>query len=143
MSANRQGLPEPTWNVLSEGYWKAAGEGRLSIQRCSSCRAHRHPPTAACYRCQSLDWEWDDAAGTGTVFTYTWVEHPVHPATAGYVPYNVAVVELDGTEGDAVRIATAILDVDRDGLTVGLPVTVDFDPAGEGVALPVFRPTAQ
>ncbi len=141
MSQNRPGLPSPTLSVLTEGYWKAAGEGRLSLQRCGGCGAHRHPPTAACYRCQSLEWKWDDLPGTGTVFTYTWVEHPVHPATVDYVPYNVAVVELDGVEGEPVRLATAILGVDRDSLVVGLPVTVDFDPTGDGVALPVFRAT--
>lgn len=140
MSALRPGLPAPTSSVLTEGYWRAAGDGRLSLQQCSSCHAHRHPPTAACYRCQSLEWEWADVAGTATVFTYTWVEHPVHPATADYVPYNVAVVELDDCEGDPVRIATAILDVDRDSLVIGLAVAVEFDPAGDGVALPVFRP---
>jgi uncharacterized OB-fold protein len=142
MSENRPGLPSPTLSVLTEGYWKAAGEGRLVLQRCGRCGAHRHPPTAACYRCQSLDWAWDDVVGTATVFTYTWVEHPVHPATVDYVPFNVAVVELDGTEGEPVRLATAVLGVDRDTLVVGLPVTVDFDPTGDGVALPVFRPSA-
>ena len=49
------------------------------------------------------------------------------------------MVELDGTNG-VVRILTRITDLEREELVVGLPVEVHFDGAGEGVALPVFRP---
>lgn len=139
MSEGLPGLPGPRLTHLTEGYWRAAGEGRLVIQRCGDCRAHRHPPAAACYRCQSQAWAWDEVSGRGAVFTYTWVHHPVHPALADLGVYNVAVVELEDTEGDPVRILSRVLDVSEDELEIGMPVDVDFDTVEEGIGLPVFR----
>ncbi len=63
------------------------------------------------------------------------------PALAELGPYNVSVVELDGTSG-VVRVLTRVVDVERVDLVVGLAVTVDYDPIDDEVALPVFRPAA-
>jgi uncharacterized OB-fold protein len=53
--------------------------------------------------------------------------------------YNIAVVELDGTQGEPVRLLTRVVDIDRDDLVVDLPVEVAFDRVDDRVALPVFR----
>lgn len=137
------GLPAPTVTPLTEGYWRAAAEGRLVVQRCAACGAHRHPPTGACYRCRSLEWSWDEVPGTGRVYTYTWADRPAHPDLAHLGVYNVAVVELDGTEGDPVRILTKVVDVERDALRVGLPVEVTFERVDDETALPIFAPAGR
>ena len=139
MSEQMPGLPGPRPDATSVGYWTAAGRGELVVQRCSACGVHRHPPTEVCYSCSSLDWEWDPHPGLGTVYSYTWVERPIVPALAALGAYNTTVVELDATNG-VVRILSRVTDIERAVLVVGLPVEVHFDPAGEGVALPVFRP---
>jgi uncharacterized protein len=125
---------DPLW----QQFWAAADEGRLDIQRCSSCGAHRHPPRAACYRCQSLEWKWFTHSGSGRVFTYIWVDHPVAAELAAAVPYNVAVIELDETEGDPVRIVSNVVDVGRDELDVGLRVEAWFPELEGGRRIPVF-----
>ena len=136
-----RGLPWPALEPTSEGYWRAALEGRLVIQRCDDCGTHRHPPTEACYACQSLRWSWDDVPGTGHVYTYTWVDRPVTPQLAHLGVYNITVVELDGTQGEPVRVLTRVDDVTREQLVVGLAVNVDFEPLDDGEsALPIFRP---
>ena len=100
MSELLPGLPGPTLDPTTEGYWLAAGRGVPAIQRCDACGTHRHSPTEACYVCQSLDWSWDEGLpGTGRVYTYTWTDRPVIPQLVGLGVYNVAVVELDGTTG--------------------------------------------
>jgi hypothetical protein len=109
------------------------------IQACAACGVHRHPPTEVCYSCGSLEWSWETHSGLGAVYSYTWTNRPVVPALASLGVYNVSVVELEGTNG-VVRLLTRVTDVGPDGLVVGLAVEVHFDPAGEGVALPVFRP---
>lgn len=139
MSRDLPGLPGPRLDATTAGYWLAAGEGRLVIQRCSQCGQHRHPPTEVCYECSSLAWDWHDQPGTGTVFSYTWTDAPVVPALADLGPYNISVVELDATQG-VVRLLSRVVDIERPRLTVGLPVTVDFDPVDDQVALPIFRP---
>jgi uncharacterized OB-fold protein len=72
------------------------------------------------------------------VYTYTWVEHPPDPSLSDVVPYNVAVIELDGVVGEPVRIVGSVLDADRAELVVGLPVTVEFTAAPGGARIPVW-----
>jgi uncharacterized OB-fold protein len=142
MSDRLPGLPGPQPDPTTEGYWTSAGDGRLVIQRCDGCGVHRHPPTEVCYSCGSLEWSWDPHPGLGSVYSYTWTDRPIVPALASLGVYNVSVVELDDTTG-VVRILTQVTDVPREELSVGLPVEVHFDPAGDGVALPMFRPRSK
>jgi uncharacterized OB-fold protein len=138
VSRDLPGLPGPRLEPTTAGFWLAAGEGRLVVQRCSGCGTHRHPPTEVCYDCGSLDWIWHDQPGTGTVFSYTWTDQPVLPSLADLGPYNISVVELDSTQG-VVRLLSRVVDAAREQVRIGLPVVVDFDPVDDQVALPVFR----
>jgi uncharacterized OB-fold protein len=51
------------------------------------------------------------------------------------VPYAIAIVELE----EGVRMATWVVDVRPNELTIGLPVVVVFDDVAGGVTLPKFR----
>jgi uncharacterized OB-fold protein len=133
------GLPPPTVDRTNAGFWRAGAEGRLDIQRCSACGWHRHPPTEACFHCGSLDWEWHTLPGTGRVFTYTWVHHPLHPAVESIVPYNVCVVELDGVTGDSVRVVTNVVDATEATLAVDAPVVLACERISEEIGLARFR----
>ncbi|MBA2325765.1 MAG: sulfatase-like hydrolase/transferase, partial [Actinobacteria bacterium] len=83
------GLPLPLVNRTNAGFWRAAAQGRLDVQRCTECGAHRHPPTEGCYRCRALDSEWDRLPGTGRVFTYTWWCSSCTRRWGTVAPYNV------------------------------------------------------
>jgi uncharacterized protein len=136
---DRTQLPTPGWEPLTEGYWRAAGEGRFVVQKCGDCGAHRWPPAWACYACQSTKWDWDELPGTGTVFSFTWADQRALPD----IPlYNISVVEVDGTQGEAVRVMTRVVETDKAQLQVGLPVDVTFDKFDDEVAVPFFRPRA-
>ena len=77
------------------------------------------------------------------MYTYTWVDRPVTPQLAHLGVYNITVVELDGTQGEPVRVLSRVEDVAREALQVGLPVVVGFEPLDDGEsALPIFRPAA-
>jgi uncharacterized OB-fold protein len=56
--------------------------------------------------------------------------------------YNVTVIELDGTQGEPVRMITQVVEIERDALVVDLPVEVVFEPFDDEVAVPFFRPAA-
>jgi uncharacterized OB-fold protein len=135
-------LPPPTPTALTAPFWRAGTEGVLRIQHCTECGALRHPPAGACWRCQSLTSGWREMPGTGTVYSFVWVDTPVVEAFADLGLFNVSVVELDGVpDGDEpVRLVTRVNGVTKDELVIGLPVTVEFDPVDAEVALPVFRP---
>ena len=59
------------------------------------------------------------------------------------VLYNVVLVELDGTEGDPVRMGSNVLDAwNTDDLYVGQAVALACVPLGDGIGLPCFRRVA-
>jgi uncharacterized OB-fold protein len=132
-------LPAPGWEPMTEGYWLNAGKGKFVVQQCGDCGAHRWPPAFACYACQSMKWDWDELPGTGTVFTYTWADQRAVPDSP---LYNVSVIELDGTQGEPVRLMTQVVDVDRESLQIGIPVEVAFQKLDEEVSVPFFKPRA-
>jgi hypothetical protein len=70
------------------------------------------------------------------VFSYTIIHHPVHPALAESVPYNVILVELP--DAGSVRLISNLVDVPPDEVRVGLEVEVVFEDVGHDVTLPRF-----
>ena len=130
-------MPVPLVEPLTEPYWAAAREGRLVIQRCTDCGAHRHLPHVLCPACGSTACDWDTSAGRGTVFTYTVVTHPVHAAVTDVVPYAVVVVELDDCGN--VLMPSNVVDCPPDAVHVGMPVEVVFDRVTDEIAIPRFR----
>jgi uncharacterized OB-fold protein len=128
----------PTPTADDQFFWDAVGEGRLVFQRCAGCATLRHPPAPMCGDCHSLEWDTQESAGRGTV--YTWIESR-HPTKPDREPRLVALVELE----EGVRLVSNLCDVEADGVRNGMAVTVCFEhfeaPDGSDVVLPQFRPT--
>src|SRR5438067_1629429 len=103
--ANMQGLTPAsvihlTPNVWTQHFWDAAAEHRLVVPRCTSCGAHRLPPSPFCWRCRAQDVVWEEHDGRGTIYSFTVVRHAVIPDVKDALPLIAAVVALDGiTEG--------------------------------------------
>jgi uncharacterized OB-fold protein len=99
-----------------------------------------------CPYCNSLEYEWTPVSGQGRIWSFVVPHPPLLPAFAELAPYNVVVVELD--EDPTIRLvgnllATAdgaINEVDPGTITIGEPVYVVFQPAGEDVVLPRWVP---
>ena len=98
------------------------------------------PPQPRCFNCQNTKFEWVDLPGTGTIYTYTVVRHPLSPALAEVVPYVTAVIELDGTQGAGARMLGNVVDVDPEQVKVGDKVRVQFDKVSDTYAVPRFAP---
>jgi uncharacterized protein len=134
------GMPAPVVTPVNEGMWRAAAVDQLAVQRCLDCGAHRYPPGDGCYRCASLRWEWDRLPGTGVIYSYIWVPDRKRAAAGEGGCYNVAVVTLDGTEGEPVRVLSNVVNAwDAADLRVGQVVEVVGVPFADGLALPCFR----
>ncbi|MBS9376295.1 Zn-ribbon domain-containing OB-fold protein [Rhodococcus sp. B50] len=129
---NRAPLPDPS--ALAEGFWAAARQGRLVIQRCHACGVLRHYPQPRCPHCQSSDWGWTEITGRGVIHSFTVTHQAFHPSWADRVPYVVATVELD----DAVRMVTD-LDEPAEMVAIDAPVEVFFDRIDDEHTLPRFR----
>lgn len=119
-------------------FWDAVAAHRLTAPRCTTCGHFRMPPTPFCPYCRAQAVDWVELPGTGRIYSYTIVERATLPGTEGHIPYVPAVVSLDG--GCGIRLITNIVDSPIDGIAIGAPVTVVFDPVGEAI-VPRFRLT--
>jgi uncharacterized OB-fold protein len=131
-------MPMPAASAETVGWWEAAADHRLVVQRCTACGRTRHPPGPVCPFCRSSSAEWSALPGTGTVYTYTVVRQAFIPSLRDKIPYTVIVVELDGAEG--ARIVSNLVDVEPQEVTVDMPVEVVWEDMGPELALPRFRP---
>ncbi len=122
----------------TQEFWSYCNKGELRIQRCRACGKFRQPPLSGCRHCGSRDVEWVRSSGRGQVFTFSLVYHPVLPAVAEYVPYNVILVELPDCGN--VRIVSNLLDTPFEQIKIGMPVDLVWERMGPEVNLPRFRP---
>lgn len=121
----------------TEPVWQAYKEHRLVMAKCAKCGTFRSPPRPFCHNCQTQEIDWEELPGTGVIFTFTVVRHAVVPELSEYVPYGVAVVDVDGAP-DA-RVVAAVVDSDLDKLQIGDRVEVVWDDVHENVTIPRFR----
>jgi len=126
----------PPVDAETQPFWDATKEGRLCLPRCRKCDFVIFYPRSRCPRCRSHETDWTDLSGLGEIYSCTvvrrapgrWKEH---------VPYVVAYVQL----AEGPRLVTNIVGCDPEDVTIGMPVRVRFEPAGdEGYALPRFEP---
>jgi uncharacterized OB-fold protein len=122
--------PGPEW----ADWWEATRERRFLLQRCIDCGNHQHYPRSLCIRCGSADLTWDEAAGSGVVYSHTTVHRsplPVPPT-----PYVVALVRL--SEGPV--LLTNIVGCEPADVRCDLPVVLAWEAVEDGRNLPLFRP---
>ena len=115
--------PGPTPRGEERTWFEAAAEGRLLIQRCGACGAAVFFPRSVCPVCHDDALEWADAAGTGTVYSYTVLHRAGKPGWEADVPYVVALIELD----EGPRLMGNLLEFDLAQLRIGMPVRVTFE----------------
>jgi len=120
-------------DVDTGGFFAAARRGELVVRRCDGCDAVLHLPRAYCHACGSWEGRWQPVAGTGTVHSWTVVEHQVHPAYP--VPYTVVLVQLDAVAARFVGHLPGRVD-----LRAGQPMRVWFEHLDDGVVLPQWAP---
>src|SRR5439155_17257307 len=74
---------------------EVARRGKLVLRQCLPCGYMRYPPGPGCPVCGSLDWEWSEVSGKGTIYSYEIVTQAIQTGFRDLVPYAVVLVELD------------------------------------------------
>jgi uncharacterized OB-fold protein len=128
--------PAPRPDTESAAYWSATLDGKLLVQRCTSCGHCQLYPRAHCLACRSAV-EWVEASGRGTVYSFTIIRQNLSRSFRHLVPYVVALVDLE----EGPRLMTNIVDCDPVDVRIGAPVAVHFEPVSDEAALPLFRLT--
>jgi uncharacterized OB-fold protein len=127
--------PVPVPTPLSKPFWSAAAAGRLEMQRCSACGHIRFPIGPACTKCLSPDSEWVAVSAQGEVLSHLVFHRGYAADWRGEVPYSVVMVQLP----EGPRLFLDVIDPDKryvDADLVGQTVSIAFEPAGEGIAVP-------
>lgn len=126
-------LPEPS--IDSKPFWDGLKQHRILLQTCTNCGKKRHYPRPVCDACHSMDSEWTEASGRGTLYSWTETHHPFHIGFKAEVPYILVTVDLE----EGVRLQSQLLGATLQDLRIGLPVQAVFADAAEGIVLPYFR----
>lgn len=126
-------LPEPT--IDSQPYWDGLKEHRLLLQRCIRCKTIRHYPRPVCARCHSMECDWVDASGKGTIHSWTISHHAFHPGFEPELPYVQVTVDLE----EDVRMQGRLVDGDPGNLAIGTAVEVVFTDVTSETTLPLFQ----
>ncbi len=136
MAEKAPSRPLPETRNAGEKFWTAAAEGALLVPKCIACERTFWHPRPRCPHCGSDRVDWIGGSGGGTVHSFTVVRQSGDSYFKTKVPYAVAMIELD----EGPRMMSNIVECAIDTLKIGMRVEVVFEPAGEGMAIPMFRP---
>lgn len=128
--------PVPIVNEWAAPFWKAARDGKLTLQRCNDCNEYIFYPRICCPHCFSDKVEWVEASGKGTVYSFTVVKNNPPSAFINDVPYVVAVVRL----AEGVQMLSNIVGCDPEEVRCDMPVQVTFEKLDDEFTLPKFKP---
>ena len=129
MAGAQRKIPAPQPSPETKAFWGGASEGKLLLKKCRTCGQLHYYPRALCPFCGGDATEWQAAAGTGSIYSYSVMRR-------AEVPYAIAYVTLD--EGPTMM--TNLVDCDFDALRIGQRVKVVFTPTDGGAPLPTFTP---
>lgn len=126
--------PLPRVTALTEPFWSAAREARLLLPRCKACNQHFFRPEVACTHCFATDWEWVEASGRGTLYSYSVIHRA--PVPGLQVPVVFAVVEL----AEGPMLYSNLVGCAHEDVKIGMGLQVCFEPASPEITLPKFKP---
>lgn len=126
-------FPLPLPGPESAPYWAGLREGRLLLQKCASCGKLRHYPRPVCDVCFSMQYDWAQVSGRGTIFSWTRTHHAFLPVFKADVPYVLVTVDLE----EGPRMNARLVEDGREP-TVGAAVTCRFDAHDDRWTFPRF-----
>jgi uncharacterized OB-fold protein len=119
-------IATPITSPEIEPFWQAAKEGRFLLRRCTACRQTHWYPRAICPFCLG-DTEWEENAGTGSIYSWTVMRREA-------VPYAMGYVTLD----DGPTLLAAFEGIDFDDLRIGQHVRLVWLDTQGGGKVPGF-----
>lgn len=128
----------PKADELTKGFWEAAQNATLAVQRCNDCGYRQHPPERLCSKCGGVALSYTPVSGDATLWSWIVTQRNLSPAYEAELPYICVAVELVEQLGLLFISDQFGLGVDVSQLKVGLPMRVIFDAHAGDVCLPRF-----
>jgi uncharacterized OB-fold protein len=129
--------PTPIPDDVTRPFWDAAKERRLVVQRCGACGYYNHPPRTVCDACLSQELSFQQVSGRGRVHTFTVMHQRDVPGFESEAPFISIVAELE--EQPMLLMVSNLPMSERERVSIGAPVMVEFEDRGNGVVVPQFR----
>jgi hypothetical protein len=126
-------LPQP--QKWSQEFWKGTKDHKFLLKKCKECGHIDHPPYYYCTECMSLEHEWVEASGKGTVYTYSTTYMGAPPAFTKEQPFTLAMIDL----AEGPRMLSRIVDAQPEEIKIGADVEAVFDDVTEDTTLIMFR----
>lgn len=126
------GHAEPSPETV--GFWDGIRAERLMIKKCTACGRLQHPRRLFCLDCRSDGFDWVEAKGTGTVYTFSTVHRAPSEDFKDEVPYTVGILQL----AEDVYFFSRIIPRDGEKPRIGATVTLTFRETGKSGRLPAF-----
>jgi uncharacterized OB-fold protein len=126
--------PAPIPDAESAAFWAATLDGKLLVQRCGRCGRAQLYARPHCLACRGPV-QWEEAAGTGTVYSYTVIRQNPSRSFRHLLPFVVALIDLD----EGPRIMSNIVGTPPESVAIGTRVQVTFQPVSDQAALPLFE----
>jgi len=123
--SNRK-IPAPVITPETAEFWQAAREGRFLLRRCTACGQTHWYPRAICPHCLG-DCAWQEAEGSGEIYSYTVMRRAETPYAMGYITLDSGPTMM----ADFVGIAF-------DDLRIGMRVKLVWSPSEGGPPVPSF-----
>lgn len=131
-------LLEPGSSDDTAAFWAATRDRRLVVPWCPRCDRGIWYPRLVCPGCLGEDLDQRELGGDGVVYAVSVQHRPGPGRDPDDGPYAVVLVDLD----DGIRLLSNVVGCAADDVTVGLAVTLDWEPLSDGRHLPVFRPAS-
>jgi len=128
-------LPKPDAYLPTQDFWAAANDGKLLLQYCKDTNQYQWYPKPVSIYSGSRNWEWREASGKGTLYSWTNTFSP-WPGHKDRVPYLCAIVELE----EGVRMVTNLVNCNADDLHDGMALQLTWDRLNDEFNYPVFEP---
>jgi uncharacterized protein len=122
--------------VDEDGFWSAAAEGRLVVDRCARCGTDSFPPSGLCADCGGRVMTPVEVTSRGRIYSFTVNHQQWLPDLE--VPCVIVLVEFPDHPG--VRVVGLLRGCEPENVSIGAEVVVGFAPGPAGVAVPEFTP---
>ncbi len=122
--ASAAAVSRPVPDEDSAVYWAALRDRRILVQRCTQCGETRSPRMPGCPQCGSAGAEDVEVRGTGRVYSWVVIHHPLGGLGPDQLPRTIVTVELD--EGCRMLGRLVASAGEEPVLTIDLPVEAVF-----------------
>lgn len=118
-------------------HYRGLLEGKLLINRCSTCGRWIYPHRPMCPNCLSWEVKPTQISGQGKVFMFTLIHQERDPNERVREPVIAAAIEL--VEQRGLRYLARLVNCPRDRVTHDMPVRLTWIERN-GIAMPAFEP---